>query len=142
MLWSVPILDRPATESDAEPHPDLEKTRALAPRLAGDALFFLSSLGSDDGLWRLRDGKTTEIWKGSETALLEPVAVSPGGRSVVLLLRREEGWHLHLLSADGAELRVLSDAMEARGTADWSPDGRWRVAPGCARSRWTAAPRS
>ena len=56
-LWSVPILDRPATESDAEPFADLPTTRALAPRFGGSSLFYLSSRGSGDGLWRLRDGK-------------------------------------------------------------------------------------
>ncbi len=129
-LWSVPILDRPATESEAELYPGLRTTHALAPRFGGDSLFFLSSRGSGNGLWRFRDGTITEIWKGSKTALLEPAAVAPDGESVVLLLRKEEGWHLHLLSADGAELRVLSRSVDARGAAAWSPDGQWIVVGG------------
>ncbi len=129
-LWSVPILDRPATESDAEPFSDLQTTRALAPRFGGSSLFYLSSRGSGDGLWRLRDGKVAEIWKGSETALLEPAAVSPDGDSVALLLRRDDGRRVHVLSADGAQLRALSENVDARGAAVWSPDGRWIVTGG------------
>jgi Tol biopolymer transport system component len=129
-LWSVPILDRPATERDAELFADLQTTRALAPRFAGASLFYLSSRGSGDGLWRLRDGKVAEIWRGSETALLEPAAVSPDGNSVVLLLRRDDGRLLHVLSADGAQLRVLSEKVDARGAAAWSPDGQWIVTGG------------
>jgi len=129
-LWSVPILDHPATESDAEPFADLTTARALAPRFGGSSMFYLSSRGSGDGLWRLRDGRSAEIWRGSETALLEPAAVSPDGESVVLLLRRDDGWRLHVLSADGAEVRVLSESLDARGAAAWSPDGRWIVAGG------------
>jgi serine/threonine protein kinase len=129
-LWSVPILDRPATESDAEPYPGLRTTHAMAPRFGGGSLFFLSSRGSGDGLWRFRDGTVSEIWKGSKTALLEPAAVAPDGESVVLLLRKDEGWHLHLLSADGAVLNVLSRSVDARGAAAWSPDGRWIVVGG------------
>jgi len=129
-LWSVPILDRPATESDASPFGDLPTARALGPRFGGSSLFYLSSRGSGDGLWRYGDGQIVEIWRGSETALLEPAAVSPDGQSVVLLLRRDDGWRLHVLSADGAELRVLSEALEARGAAAWSPDRRWVVAGG------------
>jgi serine/threonine protein kinase len=129
-LWSVPILDRLATESDARPLADLPTARALAPRFGGSTLFYLSSRGSGDGLWRWRDGKVAEIWKGSETALLEPAAVSPDGDSVVLLLRRDDGWFLHVLSADGAQLRVLSEGVDARGAAAWSPDGRWIVTGG------------
>ena len=129
-LWSVPILDRPATESEAEPYPGLRTTHALAPRFGGDSLFFLSSRGSGEGLWRFGDGTVTEIWKGRKTALLEPAAVAPDGESVVLLLRKEEGWQLPLLSADGAVLQVLSRSVDARGAAAWSPDGRWIVVGG------------
>jgi len=129
-LSSVPILDHVATESDVDPVADLPAARALAPRFGGSSLFYLSSRGSGDGLWRLRDGKVAEIWRGSETALLEPAAVSPDGQSVVLLLRREDGWHLHILSADGAELRVLSKDVDARGAAAWSPDGQWILSGG------------
>jgi Tol biopolymer transport system component len=129
-LLSVPILDSLATEREVEPLAELPPQRALAPRFGGSSLFYLSSRGSGDGLWRLHDGKVSEIWRGSETALLEPAAVSPDGSSVVLLLRREDGWRLHVLSADGAQLRVLSETVDARGSAAWSPDGRWIVTGG------------
>jgi len=129
-LWSVPILDHVATESDAKPFADLQTTRALAPRFGGTSLFYLSSRGSGDGLWRYRDGQVAEIWRGSETALLEPAAVSPDGQSIALLLRRDGGWHLHILSADGAQIRALSEDVDARGSAAWSPDGQWIVTGG------------
>jgi dipeptidyl aminopeptidase/acylaminoacyl peptidase len=129
-LWTVPILGRLATEADAAPYANLPKARALAPRFGGSSLFYLSSRGSGDGLWRYRDGEVVEIWRGSETALLEPAAVSPDGDSVVLLLRRDGGWRLNVLSADGAQLRVLSETVDARGAASWSPDGRWVVSGG------------
>jgi Tol biopolymer transport system component len=131
-LWSVPILDHPVTESDAEPFVDLSTARALAPRFGGSSMFYLSSRGSGDGLWRLRDGRSAEIWRGSETALLEPAAVSPDGESVILLLRRDDGWRLHVLSADGAQIKLLSESVDARGAAAWSPDGQWIVTGGSA----------
>jgi len=129
-LWSVPILDRVATEADAAPLPDTRGTDAKAPRVGGSSVFFLSSRGSGDGLWRLKDGRITEVWRGSDTALLEPAAVSPDGESVILLLRGDAGWRLHVMSADGAQLEVLSDTVDARGSAAWSPDGQWVVTEG------------
>jgi Tol biopolymer transport system component len=129
-LWSVPILGHLATESDAEAFADLPTARALAPRFGGSSLFYLSSRGSGDGLWRYWDGKVAEIWRGSETELLEPAAVSSDGDSVALLLRRDDGSRLHVLSADGAQLRVLSESVDAQGAAAWSPDGRWIVTGG------------
>jgi Tol biopolymer transport system component len=102
----------------------------MAPRFGGSALFFLSTRGSGDGLWRLQNGQVAEVWRGSEIALLEPAAVSPDGRSAAILLRQDEGWRLHVLSADGAQLEALPQEVEARGSAAWSPDGRWLVTGG------------
>jgi Tol biopolymer transport system component len=93
-------------------------------------MFFLASRGGGDGLWRLTDDHVSEIWRGNDIALLEPAAVSPDGESVVLLLRNDEGWHLYRLTADGAELELLSGEVDARGAASWSPDGRWVVTGG------------
>ena len=70
-LASVPILDRIAEPRDVKPFP-LPTVRALAPRFGGASLFYLSSRGAGDGLWRYKDGQAVEIWKGSDGALREP----------------------------------------------------------------------
>jgi len=128
-LWIVPILDRPAEDGDATPMA-LPTVRARAPRLAGRSLFYLSSQGTGDGLWRFEDGKAVEILKGSDEALIEPAAVSADGRQVAVILRRDGQWRLHVLSADGGDLRSLAEPIDIRGSASWSPDGRWIVAGG------------
>jgi len=128
-LWQVPIRDELATERDASPF-ELPNLRALAPRYGPEELFYLSSLGSGDGLWRYREGASREIWKGTEAPLLEPVAVSADGALLALILRQNERNVLHVLSADGAELRALSSTVDVRGSVSWSPDGAWIVAGG------------
>ena len=45
-------------------------------------------------------------------------------------MRRDGKRRLHLVSADGAVRRLLTDRVDARGTAAWSPDGRWIVTGG------------
>ncbi len=125
VLWSVPILERIADDRDARPLAGTTGLRALAPRFGGSSMFFLSSLGAGDGLYRLRGSEVSEVWRGARTALLEPPAVAPDGSRLALLLRRDEGWHLHLVNADGTEPRQLTDRVEARGAPTWSPDGRW-----------------
>jgi Tol biopolymer transport system component len=129
-LWRVPILDRAATDRDAELFEATAGLRALAPRYGGSSLFFLSSLGGGDGLYRLQEGEITETWRGAESALMEPPAISLDGQRLVLLLRRDGKRRLHLVSADGAVRRLLTDRVDARGTAAWSPDGRWIVTGG------------
>jgi serine/threonine protein kinase/Tol biopolymer transport system component len=128
-LWTVPILDHPAEDGDAKPMV-LPTVRALAPRLAGRSLFYLSSQGSGDGLWRFEDGKAVEILKGADEALFEPPAVSADGRQVAVILRRGGKLRLHVLSADGGDLQSLAEPIDIRGSVCWSPDGKWIVAGG------------
>jgi serine/threonine protein kinase len=123
-LWSVPILDRLATESDVRPYP-LPTVRALAPRFGAGSLFYLSSLGAGDGLWRYRDGQTLEVWRGSEGPLSEPPALSPDGKRVAVMLRRQGKVHLYVMSDDGTGGAAIGDSVDAQGTGCWSPDGKW-----------------
>jgi Tol biopolymer transport system component len=128
-LWTVPILDHPAEDADAKPMV-LPTVRALSPRVVGQALFYLSSQGTGDGLWRFENGKAVEIWKGSDEALFEPPAVSPDGRQVAVILRRDGKLRLHVLAADGGDLQSLAESINMTKSVCWSPDGKWIVAGG------------
>jgi Tol biopolymer transport system component len=128
-LWSVPILNRLAEEQDVKPF-TVPTVRALAPRFGGASLYYLSSLGTGDGLWRLRDGQATEIWKGADGALTETPAVSPDGARVAIVLQRSGKRQLHVLSSDGAELQPIAEGIDVQGTSCWSPDDRWIVTGG------------
>jgi Tol biopolymer transport system component len=104
--------------------------RALMPRFGGRSLFYLSSPGGNDGLWRLEDGQNSEIWRGSEGTLLEPAAASMDGRQAVVVLRNGGKRTLRLVAADGSQVRPLAETFEVRGSPSWSPDGKWIVAAG------------
>jgi hypothetical protein len=109
-LWSVPILDRVAEEGDVKPYP-LPTARALTPRFGGNALFYLSSRGTGDGLWRYQDGQALEIWKGADGALSDPPAVSADGSRVAVVLRSGGALHLHVGNADGTEFRGIGETV-------------------------------
>ena len=136
-LWSVPILDRPAEAKDVKPF-SVPSVRAYAPRFGGASLFYLSSRGGGDGLWRYEDGQTTEIWRGTDGALFEPPAVSSSvppsnsisGPRVALILRKQGRRTLNTLTADGGDVRPLAPAIDVTSAASWSPDGKWIVAGG------------
>ena len=132
-LWRVPLSDRPAEEGDVRPYP-LPTARALAPRFAGTSLFYLS-FGTTEGLWRIQDGRATEVSKGTVGGLSEPAAVSPDGSRVAIIVRREGKRHLVIMPADGRSSRTLAQSLDIQGTArqgtaDWSPDGAWIVTGG------------
>jgi Tol biopolymer transport system component len=104
--------------------------RALAPRFGPQSLFYLSSVGGGDGLWRYRDNQVLEIWKGSDGTLVDPVAVSADGMQVAFSLRRDGRVRLHIMNDDGTGLTPLADSVDVRGSASWSPDGKWIVTGG------------
>jgi Tol biopolymer transport system component len=128
-LWSVPILDHTATEADVRPY-TVPSARALAPRFAGTALYYLSSFGGGDGLWRAENGQATEVWRSSQGALLEPAAISSDRQWVAVVIRRNGKQTLWVLNSDGSEPRSPTDMIDVRGAASWSPDGRWIAAGG------------
>ncbi len=128
-LWSVPITSRVVEEHEVKAF-QVPTARSWAPRFGGGSLFYLSSRDGADGLWNYRDGKMQEIWKGSDGALQSPVAVSADGSKVAFALRRNGKQQMHVIAADGTQLRALSGDVDVRGTASWSPDGKWIVVAG------------
>ena len=128
-LWSVPLLDRQTEERDVKPL-SLPTVRAFAPRYGGTSLFYLSSRGGGDGLWRYENGQATEIWRGADGALLEPAAVSLDSGRVALILRKQGKRTLSTLSAEGGDVRPLAETIDVSSAAGWSPDGKWIAAGG------------
>ena len=124
-LWSMPLRDRIVDERDVKAYP-LPTTRALAPRFSTEALFYLSR----DGLWRFEDSQALEIWRGSEGALLEAPGLSPDGRRLTIVLRKQGKLRLTVVSADGSQQQPLADTLEIRGSSSWSRDGKWIVTGG------------
>ena len=126
-LWTLPILDRPVDERDIRPFP-VPSVRALGPRFGGGTLFYLSSRGGGDGLWRVENGQTSEIWKGSDGPLAEPAAVSRDGQRVAIVVRRAGRGQVTVMNADGADSRDVAPSLDVQGVVDWAPDGTSIVA--------------
>ena len=129
ILASFPILDRPAEDSDVKPFP-VPTVRAFGPRYGGSSLFYLSSAGGGDGLWRYDAGQVVEIWRGADGALFEPAAVSFDGRRVAVILRRQGKRTLYVLSVEGGDIRPVGEKVDVTSAATWSPDGKWIAASG------------
>ena len=128
-LWKIPLLTSVTEERDVQPF-TLPSVRAFAPRFGGAALFYLSSRGGGDGLWRYDKGQSTEIWRGADGALLEPPAVSLDGHRVAVILRKAGKSTLHTLSSEGGDVQPLAPTLDVSSAAAWSPDGKWIAAAG------------
>jgi serine/threonine protein kinase/Tol biopolymer transport system component len=127
-LWTIPLRTQPVDEADVKPVA-LPSVRAYAPRYGESALFFLSSRGAGDGLWRYDNGQVSEVWRGVDGALLEPAATSSDGRRVAVIVRKQGRRTLTLLSAGGGDARQLAPTLDV-SAASWSPDAKWIVASG------------
>ena len=124
-LWSVPIADSVTSERGVS-RVELPTARGAAPRFAGDSsLLYLASRGGADGLWRLENGRASELWKPAQGAVVGAAAVSPDGGRVCFPVRRQSRTTLHCTAADGSGARVVAESLDVRGAASWSPDGRW-----------------
>ncbi len=122
-LWSIPIRRTMVTEADVKPFAT-ESRRALAPRFRKNALYYLSSFGAGNRLWRREADRSTEVW-GSAQGLVEPAAISPDGTRIAVVTRQSGKRRLRLISADGADPSDIGPELDVEGSADWSPDGHW-----------------
>jgi serine/threonine protein kinase/Tol biopolymer transport system component len=133
-LWRVPLLERTADERDVQPYP-LPTPRALAPQFAGTSLFYLSTSGTGDRIWRHENGQAVEVGKNVDGARPDAPAVSRDGRQVALVVSRQGKRRLMVMSGDGTNARTLAESIDIIGVAGlppaaWSPDAAWIVAGG------------
>jgi Tol biopolymer transport system component len=123
-LWIAPITDHPVEESAVRRFA-LPTLRAAAPRFGPDYVLYVGSKGAADSLWKIKDAAESELWKGAEGAVPSAPAVSPDGSRICFLVRSRGRVRLHVMAADGTNVRKLADSVEARGAPSWSPDGKW-----------------
>ncbi|MEO6223347.1 MAG: hypothetical protein ABIP90_08850, partial [Vicinamibacterales bacterium] len=140
-LWRVPLnfdkgsRQRMVEEEDAQRYQLPGPTGvAFAPRFGPGSFFYLSARGTGDGLWKVQDGKASQIRRNADGALSEPAAVSVDGRLAVVV-RKEGGRRLWIMAADGTNPTTLAptigiEGAAGQGAADWSPDGTRIVAGG------------
>jgi Tol biopolymer transport system component len=123
-LWTVPVSTRMQPESAAirlrSPN-----ERAHAPCVGAGTLFFLSSRGGADGIWRVQNDVPTELWKGEDGGAVAPPAISPDGSQICFPFRRSGRGGMYIMSSDGSNIRPLAPSLEVRSAASWSPDGKW-----------------
>ncbi|RME77103.1 MAG: FHA domain-containing protein [Chloroflexi bacterium] len=50
-------------------------------------------------------------------------ALSPNGRQIVFMSRREGNWNIYIVNVDGSGLKRLTDDVAEDGLPVWSPDG-------------------
>jgi Tol biopolymer transport system component len=128
-LWTVPVSRSELEESEARRF-TLPSTRAVAPQFGPDYILYLSSKGGANGLWSFQNGSARELWRAVEGGLTAAPAISPNGQEICFATQKQGRTGLYLMTADGTNVRPLAPSLDIRGTASWSPDGKWIATTG------------
>jgi Tol biopolymer transport system component len=122
-LWRVPISDGVADASAAR-RIELPTAGGRSPRLGPGYLLYVSSKGEQDGIWKLAGETATELWSLPQARLVGGPAISPDGRRIAFAADRGGNIRLHVMTVDGADVRMLAESLDVRGAPAWSPDGQ------------------
>jgi Tol biopolymer transport system component len=123
-LWRVPILDRPAEQSDAS-RIEAPALSGHSPRVGPDYLLYLAPTSGMDGLWKLTHGTVHELWNGRQGQVVAGAAIEPNGHRVVFPVALGERTVLHLIDLVESVVEPLGSDLDVKGTPAWSPDGKW-----------------
>lgn len=121
-LWRLAIGEEKMTESSAIPVA-LPTGRAWSPRFGPGYLLYVSSKGGREGIWKLVQGKATELWSSPDTQVVGAPAIAPDGQRIAFSVEENARTRLIVMNHDGTNPKVLSNALELRGGVAWAPDG-------------------
>ena len=121
-LWRVPLSARPGDTSDAQKI--LPNAQGRSPALAAEYLLYVSSDGTTERIWKLVEGKTTELWTAPGVRVIGGPALSPDGARIAFSVEDRGKTRLMVMNADGTGIQAITDSMELRGAPVWSPDGQ------------------
>ncbi len=122
-LWSLPLADA-ASEPAAATRISLSTGSGSSPRLGPDYLLYVSSRGAGEGIWKLADGRTTELWTSPGVRIIGGPAIAPGGGRIAFSVAQGGRTILYVMGADGANARAVTDSLTLHGAPAWGPDGQ------------------
>ena len=121
-LWRMNLAGTPAADTPAATPVSLTTARGSSPRLGPGFLLYVSSNGTSDAIWKVADGTSTEVWSGVGAKVVGAPEIAPDGRRVAFSTEQRGRTSLHVMDADGTNVRVVTDALALRGAPAWTPD--------------------
>jgi len=122
-LWRLRLDDAARDVSVAAPIA-LTTGRGFSPRLGHGYLLYVSSKGTNDGVWKLANGTATEVWSAPDARVVAGPEIAPDGHRVALTVEQHGKTLLAVVNDDGTNARVVTDTLALRGAPAWSPDGQ------------------
>jgi Tol biopolymer transport system component/DNA-binding winged helix-turn-helix (wHTH) protein len=136
-LWRLPIAGAPGQsaptqtlvpQSSAPKQIPLTTGAGFSPRLGPGYLLYVAASGSSDSIWKLGSGSAAELWSSHEARVAGGPVISRDGGRIAFSVRQQGKTLLFVMQGDGTNARVVTDALDLRGTPAWSPDGQSIIA--------------
>ena len=122
-LWRLRLTSSPAESSSAVPIA-LTTGTGFAPRLGPDYLLYVAAAGTSKSIWKVANGRATELWKGDGAWIVGGPTISPDGKSIAFSVRKADRASLFLMQGDGTNARIVTEALDPQGAPTWAPDGQ------------------
>ena len=122
-LWHVAINSEGPAQNSASPlEPAIQS--AYAPRFGPGYLAYVATAGGRRGIWKLSQGKATELWYDAGTGRVGAPAIAPDGRHIAFTVENQDGKKLYVIDSDGGKARAIGTSLGIRGAIAWSPDSQ------------------
>jgi len=122
-LWALPIKDRRKGESTPAEIPT-SNGKAFSPRFGPNYFLYISASSDSEGIWKVQNGTSRELWNGARTQIFGAPAISADGSSIAFSARQHGKTLMYVMHADGSNARVINDTLDLLGSPAWSPEGR------------------
>jgi Tol biopolymer transport system component len=122
-FWRIPVSSTPVDASAAR-RISLTTGGGTFPRLGAGDLFYVSSRGDSDSIWKLRGETAVEVWSAPDARIIDGPAIARDGRRIAFSARRQGDTSLHVVNADGTNARIVTRALALHGAPAWAPDGQ------------------
>jgi len=101
-----------------------EGSSALSPRLGPNYLLYVSRRSGHEGIWKVADATSRELWSDGHQLIVGAPAVSPDGRRIAFTAADGPRTLLYVMDSNGGAVRVITDSLSLRGNPAWGPDGQ------------------
>jgi len=122
-LWRVAINSDAPAQSTASPlEPAIQS--AYAPRFGAGYMAYVATGGGRRGIWKLAQGKPTELWHDAGTGRVGAPAIAPDGQHIAFTVDSQDRKELYVIDSNGGNAHVIGTALALRGALAWSPDSQ------------------
>lgn len=123
-LWRVSVIEGRNKASDAVPV-EVPTANGTSPRLGRGFVVYRAKKAGLEGIFKVENGDSTELWSGAEGRVVAGIAVAPDQRRLAFPVQRSGRTQLYVMNIDGSGTRKLAEQLDVRGAPAWSPDGNW-----------------